>query len=124
MSPEDQLTETNDIFYRLMRTGDYGEMLNFWSRQRRICCTHPGHPMLVGRKAVMESWRMILTHNPPLIWPHDPRPVITGSTAFVLTVERIDGAELMASNAYVLEGSHWRMINHQAQHLPAESSML
>lgn len=122
MSPEALLIDTNDMFYRILRSGDYPEMDRLWSHHRQVCCTHPGRPMLVGRGAVMDSWRLILMNNPPIIWPGDPRPVITGRSAFVLTIERIEGAELMASNGYVLEDGEWRMINHQAQHMPAESA--
>lgn len=115
------LIDTNDDFYRIMRSGDLDAMADLWSLRRLISCTHPGRAMLIGRESVMQSWRGILTNNPPSIWPGEPTAVITGTSAFVLNIERVGGSELMASNGYVLEDGQWRMINHQAAFLSAES---
>ncbi|MEM9140772.1 MAG: nuclear transport factor 2 family protein [Pseudomonadota bacterium] len=121
MPDRSDLIETNDHFYRLMRAGDLEGMADFWSRDRLVSCTHPGRAMLIGREAVMGSWRAILTSSPPSIWPGSPMAVISGSTAFVLCIERVDGSELMASNGFVVEDGAWRMLNHQAAFLSAES---
>lgn len=122
MSPTELLMEANNSFYKFMRSGDFPGMEDLWSRRRIVSCTHPGRAMLVGREAVVDSWRMILGANPPAVWPDDPRPVITGKSAFVLNIERIGGSELMASNGFVMEDGEWRMINHQAAYMPAESA--
>ncbi|MEM7059345.1 MAG: nuclear transport factor 2 family protein [Pseudomonadota bacterium] len=122
MTLEELLMETNNTFYKYMRSGDYPGMADLWARQRTVSCTHPGRAMLVGLDAVLESWRMILGANPPAVWPDHPRAVITGSTAFVLNVERIAGSELMASNGFAIEDGEWRMINHQAAYMPAENA--
>ena len=122
MSPEEQLLEANNNFYKFMRSGDYPGMVGLWSNRRTVSCTHPGRAILLGREAVLDSWRMILGNNPPTVWPDHPMPVISGKAAFVLNVERIGGAELMASNGFALEDGEWRMINHQASYMPAENT--
>ena len=122
MTPEELLMEANETFYRCMRAGDYHGMAELWARGRDVNCTHPGHDTIIGLEAVLDSWRMILGNQPPPVWPDDPRPVITGNTAFVLNIERIEGSELMASNAFVMEDGEWRMINHQAAYIPAENA--
>lgn len=119
MPNEARLIDANDRFYHLMRAGDLDGMAELWARHRLISCTHPGRSMLIGREAVMESWRLILTGNPPSVWAETSRAVLTGKSAFVLTIERIDGSELMASNGFVVEDGAWRMINHQASYMPA-----
>ena len=107
----------NEAFYRAMRGGDYAAMDRLWARERTVTCTHPDWRTLVGRSAVMQSWRLILVdHAPPEIWPADALAVITGSTAMVLCAERVDGLELVASNAFVREGGRWRLLNHQSVH--------
>ncbi len=107
----------NDAFYRAMRAGDYRAMDRLWSRRRTVACTHPEWTMLVGRRAVMDGWRSILLdHMPPAIWPSEAHAIVTGTTAMVLCVERVDDLELMASNGFVREGSGWRMLNHQSAH--------
>lgn len=121
-SSRDLLLETNDTFYRLMRAGDYPSMEQLWADRRVVSCTHPGRAMLIGRDAVMDSWRMILGTHPPQVWPDEPRALITGRSAFVLNVERVDGQDLMASNGFVIEHGTWRMINHQAAYMPTESA--
>jgi hypothetical protein len=108
---------TNDAFYRAMRAGDYCAMDRLWSRLRTVTCTHPEWKMLVGRRAVMDGWRSILLdHQPPAIWPVERHAIVTGTTAMVLCTEHVEGVELMASNAFVREGTGWRMLNHQSAH--------
>ena len=118
-----QVLAANDAFYKAMREGDYAAMDRLWAERRTVTCTHPDWHMLVGRDAVMESWRVILTeHEPPAIWPTEAQAIVTGSTAMVLCTERIDGIELVASNGFVREGLRWRLLNHQSAHAPAEST--
>lgn len=105
----------NDAFYCAMREGDYAAMDRLWARRRVVTCTHPDWKMLVGRRAVMESWRVVLLdHLPPAIWPTEAHAVVTGSTALVICTERVDGIDLMAANAFVREGARWRLLNHQS----------
>lgn len=107
----------NDAFYRAMRDGDYAAMERLWARTRTVTCTHPDWKTLVGRRAVMQSWRLILVdHAAPPIWPDEAHAVVTGSTAMVICTERVDGVELVASNGFVREGARWRMLNHQSAH--------
>lgn len=118
---EQELIDTNEAFYRAIRHGDFETMDELWSRTRSVTCTHPGWTLLSGRTAVMNSWRAILTEQPPVqIWPADPMPIITGGTAMIVCTERLDRTELTASNAFVLEGGAWRLINHQAAQIPLE----
>lgn len=116
---EQDLLETNDAFYRAIRRGDLKMMDQLWSRTRQVTCTHPGWTALSGRAAVMDSWRMILTEQDPVqIWPGDPMPIVTGTTAMLVCSERLHQTELIASNAFVLENAAWRLINHQAAQIP------
>ncbi len=120
---QSDLLRCNDAFYAAIRDGNYRVMDGLWSRQRRVTCTHPGWTLLAGRDAVMDSWRMILTEqSPPQLWPTDPVPIITGGTAMVLCSELLGTTSLIACNAFVLEGSDWRLINHQALPIPLEKA--
>lgn len=110
-----EVLAANDAFYRAMRAGDYAAMDRLWARNRPVTCTHPDWRMLVGRPAVMESWRLVLLeHRPPDIWPEGAHVVVTGSTAMVICTERVDGIALMAANSFACEGGYWRMLNHQS----------
>lgn len=119
-----ELLAVNDDFYRAIRDGVFAEMDALWAERREVTCTHPNHATITGRKLVLESWATILGHlQTPQIWPGDPIPIIAGNTAIVLCVERVGGAELMASNAFVREDGAWRMVNHQATPMPATSAV-
>lgn len=118
MTDTDDVRVANEAFYRAMRERDLDAMDGLWSRERAVSCTHPSGPTIYGRNAVMASWRLILAHQPPAIHPADERIILTGRTAMVLCRERIGHIEMMASNAWVREGDGWRMVNHQAAHIP------
>ncbi len=114
-----EILKANEAFYRAMQQGDREAMDRLWARQGQVICTHPGRAMLVGRAAVMESWELILDPRHPLaILCEEPSAVVTGATALVLCVERLDGVALMAVNLYRLEDGQWRMTAHQAAQLP------
>lgn len=110
--------DANQAFYRAMRQGDLAAMDALWARGRSVSCTHPSGPAVFGRAAVMESWRLILAHEAPDIHPDEEQAIVTGQTAMVLCTERIGSASLIASNAYVREDGAWRMVTHQAAHVP------
>ncbi len=118
MSDTAAVLDANEAFYRAMREGDLDAMEALWARERSVSCTHPNGPAIFGRLAVMASWRAILGHQPPEIRPEDPQAIVTGRTAMVLCREKIGAVELMASNAWVREDGAWRMVNHQAAHIP------
>jgi hypothetical protein len=110
--------DANDAFYRAMREGDLDAMEALWARERPVSCTHPHGPSIFGRSAVMASWRLILGHQPPEIHTEEPQAIVTGRSAMVLCRERVGTIEMMASNAWVREDGAWRMVNHQAAHIP------
>lgn len=114
--------DANEAFYRAMREGDLDAMERLWSRKRSVSCTHPTGPAIFGRAAVMASWRLILGHQPPAIEAADQQAIVTGRSALVLCREKLGTREplieLMATNAWVIEGGAWRIINHQAAHIP------
>lgn len=118
MTDSAAVLDANEAFYRAMREGDIDAMEELWSQARAVSCTHPSGPTIFGRAAVMASWRLILAHQPPEIRPADQRVIVTGRTAMVLCREQIGRIEMMASNAWVQEDGAWRMVSHQAAHIP------
>ena len=118
MTDQAAVLNANDAFYRAMREGNLDAMDALWARARPVSCTHPHGPSVLGRTAVMASWRLVLNHQPPDIHSEDPQAIITGRTAMVICRERIGALELMASNTWVREDHAWRMVNHQATHIP------
>lgn len=109
----------NDAFYVAFASRDPDAMELAWASRETITCIHPGWPPLLGRSAVMESWRAILG-NPsmPAIACLDPVVRLFGDLAYVVCHERVRDAFLIATNVFVREGRQWRMVHHQAGATP------
>jgi ketosteroid isomerase-like protein len=120
--------EANQAFYRAFRAGDVAAMSEVWAQRAPTACIHPGLPPLVGRSAILGSWRQIL--GPAADWEMSCRRArvhMLGQTAFVTCLEANgdDPAHLVATNVFVLEDGHWRMTHHHAGPLsePVPSSL-
>jgi hypothetical protein len=105
----------NEAFYAAFTSRDLEAMEKVWSERENITCIHPGWTALLGREAVMESWRAILTN------PQSPQVTITGASAmllgevaYVVCYEHLSDAVLAATNVFVREGGWWRLVHHQA----------
>lgn len=82
-----------------------------------VACFHPGSPALVGRPAVLESWRQILGGCPGFALRCDqPVAHVVGDAAIVTCYEGSDDdpAHLAATNVFVFEDGTWRMVHHHA----------
>lgn len=109
----------NEAFYSAFRSRDYSAMLTLWSDQHEISVYHPGWPGIYGREEVMDSWyRILRIGTPPNVQAHDPHVIVNGKTAMVTCVEDVGGARMIATNTFVDEAGDWKLIGHQAQHLP------
>ena len=106
----------NAEFYRAFQARDVEAMQALWASDAAITCAHPGWPLLVGRTAVLESWRAILAGGgaPDSIRCEDPLVHVAGDAAWVLCTEDLGGGVLIATNVFVREANRWRMIHHQA----------
>jgi ketosteroid isomerase-like protein len=122
-APQDEpaLLAANQAFYDAFERRDAAAMAAVWSDRDAIACIHPGWDALVGREAVLDSWRRLFT-NPgqPTIRCRDAKAVRNGEAAFVLCYEVIEGhGMLVATNSFVREAEGWRMVHHQASPLAA-----
>jgi ketosteroid isomerase-like protein len=112
---------SNDAFYIAFATRDVDAMVSVWSDRDGLTCIHPGWAPLLGRRAVLGSWRAILG-NPgaPQISCNHARATIIGEVAYVVCYERIDAStSLVATNVFVREDGVWKMVHHQAGAGPA-----
>lgn len=115
MPDENDLIEANAAFYRAFAERDIAAMGALWAAQAPVWCIHPGWSAIVGRDAVLESWRDILgNEEQPAIRFRTPAPMSYGAVGVVLCEERIGGIRLAAANGFVVEDGRWRMTHHQA----------
>jgi SnoaL-like protein len=118
MSDKKALLAANAAFYAALATGDVAALGLLWADDDGISCIHPGWPAIVGRAAVIGSWREILKNpDQPQIACHDPHPLMSGDGGdggHVICVEIVGGAPLAASNHFRLMGGTWRLVHHQS----------
>jgi ketosteroid isomerase-like protein len=110
----DAILEANAAYYRAFATANFAAMSRIWADEQ-VSCVHPGWPVLVGRKAVLESWHRILG-NPGAerIEFHDATAMVAGNEGRVLCVEVIGAMAFAASNWFRRIDGTWRMIHHHA----------
>jgi ketosteroid isomerase-like protein len=118
MQNDEAVLTANRAFYHAFRTRDFAAMDALWARTAPVACIHPGWAALIGRDAVMASWRDILG-QPTAIACQAERVLLFGDSACVLCHEVVDGGDpdaglLIASNLFVREAGDWRMVHHQA----------
>lgn len=115
MGDVDRVLAANAAFYAAFAARDVAAMAALWAQRAPVTCIHPGWHPLVGRDAVLESWRDILAGpNSPAIRCARPVAHLVGGIAVVVCTERFPGAELVATNVFVEEDGAWRLIHHQA----------
>ncbi len=111
-----QVEYANEAFYLAFEGKDYAAMNHLWSEAHDVVCIHPGWAALVGRKAVMESWRSILD-NPRqgAVSFYGAQYKILGPGLFVaICYEQAGNAVMIATNVFALEDNRLRLVLHQA----------
>jgi len=105
----------NEAFYLAFRTQDISAMDAMWSSRTPVVCIHPGWQALRSREEVMASWEGILgAEQSPDIAIHSARAVVTGDCAIVVCYERVEEADLAATNVFIREIEGWKLVHHQA----------
>jgi ketosteroid isomerase-like protein len=114
---EAEVRLTNERFYRAFSQGDFVAMSELWAHRVPVVCFHPTAPLLIGRDAVLQSWRQILRNVPPLpLRCESASVVITNQTAILTCYEGAgdEPAHLAATNIFVVEDGDWRLVHHHA----------
>jgi ketosteroid isomerase-like protein len=128
-SEETDVLAANQAFYDAFTSLDLGAMERIWSEAAPISCVHPGWEPLVGRAAVLDSWRGIFEGSARIgLVVRDVRALVAGATAWVVLVEQIEErhgaravrAAALATNVFVREGGAWKLVHHHAA--PAQVS--
>lgn len=114
-------------FYDAFARADVNAMMSVWAEDEDIECVHPTGARLSGRRAVSESWQAIFSNFPGMEFHIDARSRFdsAGMTIHVvhehIRVGRAHefGPPVIATNAYRLTESGWRMVLHHASPSPA-----
>lgn len=117
MSDEISLLSANGAYYKAFSACDYKAMSEIWGPDD-ISCIHPGWPALIGRDAVLASYREIL-RNPRQepIRHRNETAIVSATDGRVLCIEIVGEAALVATNWFKLVDGAWRLVHHQASPL-------
>jgi ketosteroid isomerase-like protein len=112
---ENAVLRANAAFYQAFAARDLRAMTGLWAREAQVVCIHPGWDVLVGRDAVLGSWRDILA-NPenPQLECRNARAHLFDDVALVTCHEVLSEGVLVAANLFRREDDGWRMIHHQS----------
>jgi len=116
MSDEDDILAANAAYYGAFDGADLAQMSRIWADDD-VSCVHPGWPALIGRRAILESYRDILGNpNHDEIELRDATAMVYGDEGRVICVEWIGAGAfaLAATNWFRRIDGAWRMIHHQA----------
>jgi ketosteroid isomerase-like protein len=115
MSDTDAILAANAAYYRAFSTGDVAAMSRIWADDG-VSCVHPGWTPLVGRAAVVDSYRNILASpNRVRIVHREDTAIVTGDEGRVVCIEIVEGTALLAATNFFRHiGGAWRMVHHQA----------
>lgn len=113
--PHTALLFANEAFYSAFAARDSAAMRKLWAKDAPVACIHPGWPPLFGREAVLDSWARIM-ENPasPAVEISGAKAITHGDTGIVFCYEKIEDTYLIATNTFVREGRHWKLVHHQA----------
>lgn len=112
----EQVEFANEAFYLAFESKDFEAMSHLWCEEGEPVCLHPGWPALIGREAILESWRNILSN------PSQGQVSFYGATvcqvdessAAVICYESMGGQVMVATNLFRQEGDRPRLYLHQA----------
>ncbi len=116
MSEQDDILAANAAYYEAFASADFRKMSRIWADQD-VTCVHPGWPALVGRPAILQSYRNIFGNpNQERIEPHNAIAIVSGDEGRVICIELIGGTAnvLAATNWFRRVRGAWQMIHHQA----------
>ena len=115
MDAVDAAMAANEAFYDAFNQKDIDAMAAVWAESDDVSCVHPGWNLLLGREAVLESWRNILTN------PAQPRIVmggasvkLRGAVAIIICRELVGGSPLVATNVFILQDEAWKLLHHHS----------
>lgn len=118
---EERLLFANDAFYAAFASADLKAMDHLWAQGHSVSVIHPGADIIVGRAAVLESWKVILSDQMGFDIEHRyPIVRLLGETGIVLCHERVGGRRLIATNVFVKTREGWRVVHHQSGSAPTK----
>ena len=122
MTEQDAVLAANAAYYRAFAGGDFDLMSRIWAVED-VSCIHPGWPVLIGRREVLDSYAAILANPHQEALAHLGEKVLLAEReARVFCIETVAGLRLAATNWFRRGDDGWRLIHHQASPISAPAA--
>jgi ketosteroid isomerase-like protein len=113
----------NEAFYLAFEAKDFEAMAHIWCEQGDPVCSHPGWPALIGRQAILESWKNILGNSAQgrVSFYSAHVSIISENSAAVVCYEQAGDQTMIATNVFKVEDGRPKLFIHQGgfcQHPP------
>lgn len=131
MDDRAHIAETNRNFYRALAARDMRLMDQVRLHADWVGCVQPGWPLLVGWKAIRQSWVNIFAGGQPLqIMPSQVVIHIEKDLAWVTCTENITAHDegdwnysvAQATNLFQRVNDEWKLIHHHASPMPPQGA--
>ena len=122
----EEVTQTNEAFYKAFESLDVAAMDQVWAHQEYVTCIHPGWSIRVGWPAVRDSWVVIFNNTFSMEFQLTELQVqVAADVAWVICTENItsrvgeatQNSQVVATNLYERIGDTWKIIHHHGSHL-------
>jgi ketosteroid isomerase-like protein len=123
-------TEAEQAFYEAFEIGEIAAMMSVWSKDDDITCIHPLGPRFVGRAAIEESWRGILSASIGVrVQLTEIREFVDQALAVRILYENLwvpgenaPRQPIITTNAYRYSKRGWHIVLHHASPIPQEEN--
>jgi ketosteroid isomerase-like protein len=118
--------EAESAFYSAFEMADL-QLMDDVLADQDVSCVHPASAALIGREAVLDSWKKILSNiKEPAFYTDVLSRSVVGNMAVHLVAERIardhqpdsPTSLLLATNVYVHQENGWRLLVHHSSAPP------
>jgi ketosteroid isomerase-like protein len=122
----EEVTRTNEAFYRAFESLDVAAMDQIWAHQEYITCIHPGWSIRVGWPAVRDSWVVIFNNTFSMEFQLTELQIqVAADVAWVICTENItsrvgeatQNSRVVATNLFERIGDAWKIIHHHGSPL-------
>jgi len=125
---ESAVLAANEAFYQALESLSLSRMSSMWWHEDWVRCLHPGWDLLIGWKAVEQSFASIFRSTAQMRIVLSRALVhVVGDVAWVSCIEKVTStvetdfstALVEATNVFVRRGREWRLAHHHTTPMPA-----
>ena len=117
---EKSVLAINRAFYKALHERNFDAMKKLWAHSGPVAVVHSGWPELLGREAVLRSWKALLADKSQVFADCRGAQVeLQGQKAAVVCDLQGESNVVRSINVFRRHGEGWEMIFHGVRTLPS-----